>query len=136
MLKASLLVASALTICSAASAQCATATATNNAGSLTLDHDGTAAMSFCIFILGDTQGTTTVNIGPLATVDLGLASPFVPLAAGFTDMNGDASVTFQVPSVVPAGTYYAQGVTAGFSITPGSGISFDVCASTVASFTL
>lgn len=136
MLKVSLMVAAALTICGAASGQCATTAATNNAGSLTLDLDGSTAMSFCIFVLGDTQGTTTVNIGPLATVDLGLAAPFVPAAAGFTDMNGDASLTFQVPSVVPAGTYYAQGVTAGFSITPGTGISFDVCAATVASFTL
>ena len=93
-------------------------------------------MSACIFVLGDTQGTTTVNIGSFATVDLGLAAPFVPAFAGFTDMNGDASLTVQLPSVVPAGTYYAQGVSAGVTVTPGTGISFNVCAATVASFTL
>ena len=71
-----------------------------------------------------------------ATVDLGLAAPFVPAFAGFTDMNGDASLTVQLPSVVPAGTYYAQGVSAGVTVTPGTGISFNVCAATVASFTL
>lgn len=136
MFRVSLLVASALTICGAASAQCASATATNNAGSLTLDLDGSAPMAFCIFVLGDTQGTTPVSIGSLASVDLGLAAPFVPVPAGLTDISGDASLTLQLPSVVPAGSYYAQGLTVGFVFSPGTGISFDVCASTVASFVL
>ena len=136
MLRVSLLLASALTICAAASAQCATTTATNNAGSVTLALDGSAAFTPCVFILGITQGTTPVNTGGLASVNLGLAAPFVPVSAGLTDIAGDALLTLQQPSVVPSGTYYAQGLTVGFVFTPGTGISFDICASTVASFVL
>ena len=134
MLRNTLLAAAALA--GAASAQCATITAANNAGQVTIDLDGTAPMAFAWIVLGDTQGTTPVNLGSLASFDLGLAAPFYPAPAGLTDMDGDASLSFSVPSTAPTGTYYVQGLTIGFDIVPGTGLGLDVCVSDVASLTL
>ncbi|MFT4843846.1 MAG: hypothetical protein ACJA0V_002169 [Planctomycetota bacterium] len=118
------------------SAQCATTSAANNAGTVTLDVDGTAPMAFAFFAVGDTLGTTAINLGSFGTLTLGLAAPFVPAVAGLTDINGDASLSFSVPATAPAGTYYAQGVTIGFGVTPGTGVTLDICAGDVASFIL
>lgn len=136
MLRTALLATATLSLASFASAQCSTVTATNNAGEITIDLDGSDAMRFAFIVLGDTLGNTPVSIGNLVSFDLGLAAPFVPAPLGLTDMNGDASLTFTPPTTAPAGTYYVQGLTAGFAIVPGTGISFDVCVSDVASFTL
>lgn len=118
------------------SAQCATTSASNNAGTVTLEVDGDTPMAFAFFVVGDTTGSTAINLGNFGTLTLGLAAPFVPAPAGFTDMNGDASLSFEVPATAPAGTYYAQAVTVGFDIVPGTGLSLDFCAGDVASFTL
>ncbi|MFN3240266.1 MAG: hypothetical protein ACE37K_02010 [Planctomycetota bacterium] len=136
MLRTAILAAAALSFVNVASAQCATVTAANNAGEISIDLDGSDPMRFAFVVLGDTQGTTPINLGNFASFDLGLAAPFVPAPLGLTDMNGDASLTFTPPTTAPAGTYYVQGVTVGFDIVPGTGLSLDVCVSDVASFAL
>ncbi|MFT6078075.1 MAG: hypothetical protein ACJA0V_000319 [Planctomycetota bacterium] len=93
-------------------------------------------MAFAFFAVGDTTGTTAINLGNFGTLTLGLAAPFVAAPAGFTDINGDASLSFQVPATGPTGTYYAQAVTVGFGIVPGTGLSLSFCSGDVASFTL
>ena len=119
-----------------ASAQCSSLAATNNAGAVTLDMTGAGAMSFSFFLVGDTTGTTPISIGNLGSVTLGLAAPFVPVPAGWTDMNGDVSLTFDLPATLPAGDYYAQGLSIGFNITPGTGVTFDLCESNVETITV
>lgn len=118
------------------SAQCATTTATNNAGTVTLEVDGTVPMAFAFFAVGDTTGATAINLGNFGTLALGLATPFVAAPAGLTDLAGDASLSFTVPASAPAGTYYAQAVTVGFGVTPGTGLTLDFCVANVASFSL
>lgn len=136
MLRKLVLATAIATMGAGLSAQCATTTAVNNAGTVTLSADGTSPMSFAFFVVGDTTGATTINLGNFGTLTLGLVAPFIPAPAGMTDMNGDASLSFDVPAAAPAGTYYAQAVLVGFDIVPGTGLSLDICAGDVASFTL
>lgn len=136
MLQKILAATAAVALATSLSAQCnTTTTASNNAGEVTLAANG-APMSFAFFALGDTTGSTAINLGNFGTLTLGLDTPFVAVPAGLTDMNGDASVTFSVPASAPAGTYHAQAVTVEFSIAPGSGVSLDFCAGNVASFSI
>ncbi|HEB52365.1 MAG TPA: hypothetical protein ENI87_03815 [bacterium] len=133
---------SSVVLAGVASAQCSNLSASNNAGDVTLAMSGGAAMSPTFMLVGQTTGTTPISIGNLGSVTLGLAMPFVPAPAGLSDMNGDASLTFTVPSVV-TGTYYFQALTISFSFNPGSGtpgnpgagFGLDFCESNVASLT-
>lgn len=136
MLRKLLLATTVAALGAGLSAQCATTTAVNNAGTVTLAVDGTAPMAFAFFAVGDTTGTTAINLGSIGTLTLGLTAPFVPAVAGLTDTNGDASLSFSVPSTAPTGTYYAQAVTIGLTITPGTGVTWSICSGDVASFTL
>jgi len=136
MLQKILAATAALALATGLSAQCATTTtATNNAGTVTLAANG-APMAFAFFALGDTTGSTSISLGNFGTLTLGLDQPFVPVPAGLTDANGDAEVTFTVPSSAPAGTYHAQAVTVEFDIVPGTGPSLSFCAGNVASFSI
>lgn len=117
---ASVLAASAAT----ASAQCATLTITGGApGSvLTITIDGTGANKFAAVVVGAATGSSSIPLGPLGTIDLGLADPFVPVPIGFTDANGDAVLAFPVPAGFPSFDLFAQGITLGLpSIGPGGG---------------
>lgn len=136
MLRQALFASSLALFAGAATAQCADLSVTNTAGQVTIDLDGSTPMAFAFVLVGDTAGTTTVSLGSLGTLSLGLAAPFAPLPLGFTDMSGDVSYSFAVPASAPAGTYLLQGVTVGFGFTPGTGISLDLCASDVESLTI
>jgi len=136
MLHKILAATAALALATGLSAQCATTTtAANNSGTVTLALNG-APMSFALFALGDTTGTTAINLGNLGTLELGLEAPFIAVPGGLTDMSGDASISFEVPSTAPAGTWYAQGVTIEFSFSPGGPPSFGICSGNVASFSI
>jgi hypothetical protein len=124
-----------------ASAQaCATLTVTGTGApgtSLTFDLDGTDAGAFAILAVGQTQGTTTIPLGPLGSLTLGLATPFIPLPLGFTNATGDLSRTISIPTGVTWGIdLFGQGVTADYTFSPGPPPTFSIsfCASTVASF--
>lgn len=128
-----------------ASAQCANLTVTGTGApgtALQFDLDGTTPHAFAVLLVGDTTGTTTVNLGPIGSLTLGLDMPFVPVPFGLTDANGDRSRTFNVPSTATMGfDLYGQAVTVGVSITmpPGGGmpsLTWTTCASNVASFHL
>ncbi len=146
MLRSLLSVALVASFAATASAQCATTTASNNAGEITLSFDGSAPMNFAFFVVGDTTGTTPVAIGSLLSFDLGLEGTFYPVPAGLTDLNGDASITFTAPSTL-TGTFYAQGLSIGLSFGGGGGpggggggggggFGLSACVGDVASFTL
>lgn len=136
MLRSLVLASAICALAGSAAAQCSSLTVTNTNGTVDLDLDGSDPMAFGFFVIGETAGTTTVNLGSWATFDLGLVAPFYPVPAGLTDANGDVSYSFELPANAPAGTWYVQGVTVGFGITPGTGITFDVCASNVATLSI
>ncbi len=122
----------------AAAAQCATLSVTGTGApgtALTLTIDGTAAHAFAFVAIGETQGTTSIPLGPLGTLDLGLAMPFVPVPLGLTNAAGDASLTIDVPSQLTTGLdLFGQGVTIGFSFTPPGPPSFSLCTTNVVAF--
>ncbi len=67
---------------------------------------------------------------------LGLAAPFTPAPIGLTNLQGDVSMTIQVPNNLPVGgvDLFAPGVTLGQQFTPPTPPSFRFCASNVAGF--
>lgn len=90
---------------------------------VTADVSGGGAMLLTMLAMGETQGTTTIGGGPNA-VTVGLESPFVMFPIGFTDANGDAGITFDIPvsidpSILP-GTLHVQAATVDFSFGMGS----------------
>lgn len=124
MLHSLLLACSAVAFAATAGAQCATLAVTGGAPGtvLTITIDGTGANKFAAVVVGDTTGSSSIPLGPLGTINLGLAEPFVPLPIGFTDANGDAVLSFPVPADFPAFDLFAQGITLGLpSIGPGGG---------------
>lgn len=106
------------------SAQCASLAVTGTGApgtSLVFTIDGTAAGALAALAIGDTLGTTTIPLGALGSLTLGLAQPFVPVPMGTTDANGDASLTIAVPGATTLGVdLHGQGVTMSFSL-PGPG---------------
>ena len=118
-----------------ASAQtCATLTVTGSGApgtDLTFALNG-AANSPALLAIGDTAGTTTFNFGPLGSLTLGLAQPFVPLPLGLTDASGNVSRTVSIPAGLPAADLFGQGLTVTFTLPPTLGLSF--CTSNVAAF--
>jgi hypothetical protein len=108
---------------------------------LTLAIDGTAAGQIAFLIVGQTQGTSTLPLGPLGTLTFGLAQPWAPVPIGQTNGSGDASITVNVPPMVPATlSLLAQGLTLGFTIgQPGPGqppFSLSSCTTNVAGFSI
>lgn len=130
------------------SAQCATLAVTGTGApgtTLTFALDGSSANAVAFLVVGATQGSQTLPIGPLGTVTLGVAMPFLPLPLGPTDANGDVSLAAPVPSAATMGLdLFAQGLTIGFTLPtlpptlpPGGGIpsfGFSLCASNVVGF--
>lgn len=146
MLKSTLCALSLGLVCTALPAQtCASLTVTGNGApgtTLSFALDGSTAGAYAILAIGDTQGSTTLNFGSLASVTLGLATPFAAVPMGVADGNGDVTLSLQIPANVtlPSMDLFAQGVLA--TITrpgggpggggPGGGLS--LCVSNVAAF--
>ena len=86
MLHKILAATAALALATGLSAQCATTTtAANNSGTVTLALNG-APMSFALFALGDTTGTTAINLGNLGTLELGLEAWGGPMKQGLGNL--------------------------------------------------
>ena len=122
-----------------ASAQCSTLTVTGTGApgtSLTFDINGTDSHAFALLAVGQTQGTTTIQLGPLGSLTLGLATPFIPVPLGLTNTSGDISRTINIPSAATFGVdLFGQGVTAAYSFQPTSPyISVTFCTSNVVGF--
>ncbi|MFO1078468.1 MAG: hypothetical protein U1E73_12160 [Planctomycetota bacterium] len=122
-----------------ASAQCGTLATTGTGApgtALTIDLSGATPMAMAALAVGDTLGTTTINLGSFGSLTLGLAQPFIPLPLGRTDAAGAASRTINVPSTVTQGIdLNAQAVVLGISFGQG-GLSLTFCATNVVSFHL
>ena len=71
-----------------AAAQCATLSVTGTGApgtAITISIDGTTANAIAFVAIGDTQGSTSIPLGPLGTLSLGLAMPFIPAPLVSTD---------------------------------------------------
>lgn len=131
-----LILASFLALAGTASAQCGTLTITGpgTAGS-TLDVAvaGTSAGGFVAVMVGETAGSTTINVGPL-NLTLGLDMPFFPVPLGRADGNGDVSRSFTIPGAVNQQiALNGQAATLLLSIFP---FSLSTCATNVVAFTV
>ncbi len=143
MLTKSLLALSLGLLATSASAQCSALTVTGTGlpgTTLQVDVDGTTAGEMAFLLVGAAQGTTTLNLGMMGSLTLGLATPFLPLPLGMTNATGDVSRSFAVPSAATMGLdVFGQGLTIGFSFTPPTGggmpsFGFSTCTSNVVPF--
>ena len=121
-----------------ASAQsCATLTVSNGAGpnpalttvTFAVHGDANAPAGLAI---GPTAGSTSIALGPLGTLELGLDRPFALLFLGLTDASGDATLAIRVPTHLPGMDLNAQGFTVTF--TPPPNITLTFCTSNVVAF--
>jgi hypothetical protein len=116
---------------------CATLTVTNGAGPIpaltmvTFDLHGDANAPAALAI-GPTAGSTTIALGPLGTLELGIDRPFALLFIGLTDASGDASHDIRVPAHLPGMDLNAQGFTVTFTAPPQITLTF--CTSNVVPF--
>jgi hypothetical protein len=156
MLTKALLAASLGLLAVGANAQCATLSTSGSGApgtTLSFNLDGTTPNAFAWLVVGDTQGSTPINLGSLGSVTLGIALPATIAPMGWTDTSGNASLSLTVPSVPGLSVdLFAQGVTLGVTIPtlpggggpggggPGGGgiptIGFTLCASNVVAFHL
>lgn len=123
MLAKFLLASSLLGLAATASAQCSlTVTGTGAPGTtVTFAIDGSSPGAFAFLAIGDTQGTTAINLGALGTLTLGLTFPFTALPVGMTNLQGDATLALDIPAGAQGSLdLFAQGVTLGVSL-PGPG---------------
>lgn len=96
---------------------------------------GAGANAFALAAIGETAGSTSIQFGALATLDLGLDRPFFVLPLGRTDTNGDVTQTFTVPNVPSMQNLNAQAFTADISFMPPT-IGLTFCTSDVVAFTI
>ncbi|MFM1872787.1 MAG: hypothetical protein RL398_2209 [Planctomycetota bacterium] len=77
-------------------------------------------MSMAVVAVGQTLGTTTINLGTAGSLVLGLDMPFVPLPLGQVGISGSASATIAIPSALAVGVdLHAQAVVLGLTIGQG-----------------
>jgi hypothetical protein len=132
----SLFLASILALAGTASAQCGTLafTGAGTAGTaLTVDVTGTTAGGLVVVFVGETTGSTTLDLGPLS-LTLGLDQPFFPVPLGRADSNGAVSRTIDVPAqLTTAIPLQAQHATFTLSLFP---FNLGGCAGNVAGFSI
>jgi hypothetical protein len=100
---------------------------------IAIDLTGAHADTLAVLAFGEELGTTTI-VTPLASLDLGLASPFSVLPLGMTDGLGDVAMAATAPAGIGL-DLHAQAVTAGITMGP-LFPTFDFCVSNVVDFSL
>lgn len=143
------IILASILLAATASAQTCCNLSVTGTSTLTVSLTGAPPLSFALLALGGTAGTTVINFGlsfpclfcgaagsggSLATLNLGLAMPFVPVPMGMTNPQGSASVTIRIPATLPARDLVTQGIAASFSITPPAAFSLSFCTSNVVAF--
>lgn len=106
-------------------------------GTVTVDLTGATANAPTFLFIGTTTGSTSIPVGPLGTLDLGLEMPFGVFPAGSTDANGALSLSLNVPpGQIPQTTLYVQATSLGFRINRGGPPTIGFCTSDVESVTI
>lgn len=87
-----------------APAQCGILTVSgsvNPAQTITLDLSFAPSYGQAFLFAGDTLGSTFIDLGPIGSFTLGLASPFVLQPIGATSATGDLTYSFGIPASTP-----------------------------------
>jgi hypothetical protein len=117
--------------------QCATLHTLGNGAAgtnLTFAIAGADADRFAFLLLGNSAGSSSLDLGPFGTISFGLAQPWLPYYLGQTGVAGGAGVTVDIPLSLPASTTMAgQGLTLGVSSGPGAP-TLDSCTTNVVTF--
>jgi hypothetical protein len=125
---------------SMASAQCSVlgvSGSVNPGQTVTVALTGATPNAVAFLLVGD-PGTTSIDLGFLGTLTVGLSQPFAVLPIGMTDGNGDLSLSVSIPANLPPGaipnqTRTLQIVT--FGLVPGFP-PFELCASNAVALVL
>jgi hypothetical protein len=149
MRRQSLIALSLLSLVATGSAQtCATLTVTGSGApgsTLEFQLPNPTADAFAFLAIGGTEGTTTLDFGPLGSLTLGLDQPFAPVPLGLTDASGSASLSIAIPAnaAFPQADLFAQGVVVSVSFAPPAGppssvppLSLTFCTSNVVGFSV
>ncbi|MCB9892191.1 MAG: hypothetical protein H6832_07620 [Planctomycetes bacterium] len=73
-----------------------------------------------ILFLSTQTGKTTIKVGPLGTLELGLAMPLIPVPLGMTDDKGAASLTVKIPDAkIPEISLHGQATSVKFELKMG-----------------
>lgn len=119
---------------------CADLTITGSGGpgtTLTFDLTGSEPEAPTALLIGPAEGTTTFALGPLGTIELGLALPFLVHPAGLTDGSGNLSVVVQLPNgSYPMANLFAQMLTLTFTLPPPGPPRITICTSDVEAFSV
>ena len=120
-----------------AAAQCSklTVDGTGKAGTtLKFTLSGAAKRKPAVLFFALKTGKTTIKVGPLGTLELGLASPVIPLFMRMTDAKGTATTSIRVPNgAKTAISLHGQGTSVELVIRRGPP-SLKFCTSNVAAF--
>jgi hypothetical protein len=93
-----------------------------------------AANAPSLLVIGPTTGTTTLNFGPIGTLTLGLAAPFVPVPLGNTSASGGATLSIDLPNNLPPQALHAQALSLGIGTTRPPRVEF--CTTNVVAFSI
>jgi hypothetical protein len=133
-----LLLVSILALAGVAQAQTCGTLAITGAGTAGTQLDvaltGATARGFAFVVVGETTGTTTVQLPGGGSFTLGLDTPFIPVPFGRTDTTGAVSRSITVPSFLT--TQYnvnAQALTFSVAFMP---FAINACTSNVVAFTV
>lgn len=94
----------ALVLAGVVSAQCTlTITGSVNPGqTVTIGVSGATANDPTVLVISENAGTSTLNLGLLGSLTLGVTSPYIFFPLGITDGTGSVSQSFGVPANIPS----------------------------------
>jgi hypothetical protein len=143
-LAAAFLLSTSVLVAAATSQACSDLTVSGSVtpgSTLTISVTGATANAPTVLVVGEDPGTTVINLGPLASLTLGIAEPFSVIGLPPTDGTGSTGVSFAIPANIPSGSFpmltlYAQAVSASFSVMPPAQPGLSFCLSDVETITV
>ncbi|MHC4079617.1 MAG: hypothetical protein ACYST0_14395 [Planctomycetota bacterium] len=107
---------------------------------LTISLSGAAKKAKAWVMVGVKEGNTSIKIGPLGTLNLGLGGHLVPMPIGHTDGRGHEAIEIRVPNGLPRVTVFLQGFTSELKMTRKKGqrpdLRLEFCTSNVVKVTV
>lgn len=100
----------AIVLAGVVSAQCTlTITGSVNPGqTVTVAVSGATANDPTVLVISENAGASTLNLGLLGNLTLGVTSPYIFFPLGSTDASGSVSQSFGVPANLPPGSIPTQ----------------------------
>jgi hypothetical protein len=86
---------------------------------LTFKLSGGAAKAPAVLFVATETGKTTIKLGTLGTLELGLAMPVIPVPMPVTDASGASTLVIPIPKAkIPEIALHGQGTTVKFTLPP------------------